>query len=245
MKQTRRKNKKPIIRVSIFIFVCFFLLLGVLSFKNYIEKHALSQSNASNIFQTLSKKETTKVPENLPWNLTLVDCHHSISPNFTLNLMRINDAYEIDKRIYPDLQSMFNDARAEGIYPLVSSAYRTPEEQEQLYNDKIASFISEGYAQNEAITLTETWVQKPNMSEHQLGLALDINGDLTQCTNELVYQWLEINSYKYGFVLRYPSDKIELTGINYEPWHFRYVGKEAALEMYENNLCLEEYLNTK
>lgn len=245
MKQIHKRKKNKGLKTLFVIIIGVFVLFSIVSFKDYWEKMGVFQTNASDSFKPIAKKTLTKAPKNLPWNLTLVDSHHPINSNSTLDLMTINNSYKIDKRIYPELQAMFNQARAEGVYPLVSSAYRTPEEQEQLYNDKLASFISQGATKKESISLTETWVQKPNMSEHQLGLALDINGDLSQCSNELVYQWLENNSYKYGFVLRYPGDKIDLTGINFEPWHFRYVGKEAALEMYEKNLCLEEYLNTK
>lgn len=84
----------------------------------------------------------------------------------------------------------------------------------------------------------------PGTSEHQLGLALDINAEKGKCTNDELYQWLEKNSYKYGFILRYPTNKVEITGTNYEPWHYRYVGKEAEKEIYARGICLEEYLNT-
>ncbi len=69
---------------------------------------------------------------------------------------------------------------------------------------------------------------KPNYSEHQLGLALDINADKSRCDNDTIYQWLSQNAYRYGFILRYPEGKEDITGIDYEPWHYRYVGKEAA-----------------
>ena len=91
------------------------------------------------------------------------------------------------------------------------------------------------------------WVAVPGTSEHQTGLALDIISSSYQVLdrdqeNTAEQRWLMENSYKYGFILRYPSDKSEITGINYEPWHYRYVGKEAAKEIYEKGLCLEEYL---
>ncbi|PKK96998.1 MAG: D-Ala-D-Ala carboxypeptidase VanY, partial [Tenericutes bacterium HGW-Tenericutes-3] len=82
----------------------------------------------------------------------------------------------------------------------------------------------------------------PGTSEHQLGIAVDINADTNKSTNDQVFQWLNKNSYKYGFILRYPSDKTRITRTIYEPWHYRYVGKEAAEEIYAQGLCLEEYL---
>ena len=88
----------------------------------------------------------------------------------------------------------------------------------------------------------------PGTSEHQLGLALDIVDVANQVLDERqenteVQKWLMKNSWKYGFILRYPTDKSDITGISYEPWHYRYVGKEAAKEIYEAGICLEEYLN--
>lgn len=82
----------------------------------------------------------------------------------------------------------------------------------------------------------------PGTSEHQLGLSVDINADQTKCSSEKVYSWLDNNAYKYGFIKRYPSSKSYITGINNEPWHYRYVGKESAATIKNQNLCLEEYL---
>lgn len=90
--------------------------------------------------------------------------------------------------------------------------------------------------------LAEKWVALPGTSEHQLGMAVDINPARDQAKADQLYEWLNHNSYKYGFILRYPADKTEITGTIYEPWHYRYVGKEAAAEIYARGLCLEEYL---
>lgn len=91
--------------------------------------------------------------------------------------------------------------------------------------------------ESDAVKMAEQWVAVPGFSEHQLGFAVDINGE----TDEL-YSWLQQNSYKYGFIFRYPGNKTDITGIAEEVWHYRYVGTEAAAQMYENDLCLEEYL---
>ena len=81
----------------------------------------------------------------------------------------------------------------------------------------------------------------PGTSEHQLGIAVDINADKSKCSNNEVYAWLAENAHEYGFILRYPQGKLEMTGISYEPWHYRYVGVDAACEIYERRICLEEY----
>ena len=153
----------------------------------------------------------------------------------------------VDSRCYPELQQMMDDCRAAGFDPLICASYRTMEKQEALFEDKEARLIREGCPENEVEAEAAKVVAYPGTSEHQLGLALDIVDVSyqqldTEQENTPVQQWLMKNSWKYGFVLRYPTDKSDITGIIYEPWHYRYVGKEAAAEMYENKLCLEEYL---
>ena len=137
---------------------------------------------------------------------------------------------------------MFDDMRAEGIYPVVASGYRTQAEQQEIYDNKIAEYISAGYSKNEAKELTEKWVALPGTSEHQLGLCVDINADGVHSYGNEVYDWLLKNAYKYGFIKRYPDDKTDITGISNEPWHYRYVGTDAAAEIHKRGICLEEYL---
>ena len=148
----------------------------------------------------------------------------------------------MDSRIYPELQQMFDDARADGLALFVREGYRTREEQQQMMDDQIEEYESQGYSRKAVKKLAKEYVALPDTSEHQLGLSVDINADTTICSAEKVYQWLDDNAYKYGFIKHYPPDKTEITGISNEPWHYRYVGKEAAKIMKEENLCLEEYL---
>ena len=98
-------------------------------------------------------------------------------------------------------------------------------------------FKEEGYSESEAVKQAEQWVAVPGYSEHQLGFAVDINGAVYD-----VYLWLQENSYKYGFIFRYPGNKTDITRTAEEIWHYRYVGREAAKEIYEKGICLEEYL---
>ena len=116
----------------------------------------------------------------------------------------------------------------------------TQEEQKKIMDDKIAEFRREGNSKSEAEELAKKQVAKPGYSEHQIGLAVDING----ATYDL-YFWLQENCYKYGFIFRYPGDKTDITGITEEVWHYRYVGVEAATEIHERGICLEEYLEGK
>lgn len=137
---------------------------------------------------------------------------------------------------------MFDDARAAGLQLFVRAGYRTQEEQKELLDDKIKAYQNEGYSKSAADKLAKEWVAVPGTSEHQLGIAIDINADTSVCSSDEVYSWLADNAYKYGFINRYPADKKDITGVINEPWHYRYVGKEAAEEMYLSGLCLEEYI---
>lgn len=179
--------------------------------------------------------------ESLGWNLMLVNSQYRIPDDYSVELIRLSNGEQVDSRIYPDLQQMFDDARGDGYSLFVRAGYRSGEDQEDLMEDKIEAYRQEGYSQREAEREAEKWVAKPGTSEHELGLAVDINAE-GQTDGNRLYQWLAEHSWKYGFILRYPAEKEEITGIDYEPWHFRYVGKQAAKEMYEQDLCLEEYV---
>lgn len=179
--------------------------------------------------------------ESLGWNLMLVNSQYRIPDDYSVELIRLSNGEQVDSRIYPDLQEMFDDARGDGYNLFVRAGYRSGEDQEDLMEDKIETYRQEGYSQREAEREAEKWVAKPGTSEHELGLAVDINAE-GQTDGNRLYQWLAEHSWKYGFILRYPAEKEAITGIDYEPWHFRYVGKQAAKEIYEQDLCLEEYV---
>ena len=120
-------------------------------------------------------------------------------------------------------------------------------DQTRLYRNKIARLRAAGYAAEKAVQEAGRWVAVPGTSEHQTGLAVDLVASSYQILDKkqdetAEQKWLMEHCWEYGFILRYPTDKSELTGIGYEPWHYRYVGKTAAAAMHETGLCLEEYL---
>ena len=178
------------------------------------------------------------------WNLILVNRNSYIPDDYKVELTELSNGEKVDSRIYPELQEMFNDARAQGYGLFVREGYRTQEEQQQLLDEKIEAYENEGKSKSEAKKLAEQWVAIPGTSEHQLGIAVDINADTTKSSSDDVYSWLAENAHKYGFIKRYPSDKTDITGVINEPWHYRYVGKAAALEIYSQGMCLEEYIDT-
>lgn len=182
----------------------------------------------------------TSVPED--WRLILVNASHAIPDSYKVELTELANGRCVDTRIYPDLQAMFDAARSEGVYPVVGEGYRTHEEQERMMQEKIDGYLADGCSSRQARALAEEWVAVPGTSEHELGLAVDINADTAHSENWEVYTWLADNAYRYGFILRYPEGKEEITGIAYEAWHYRYVGEEAALAIHSQGITLEEYL---
>lgn len=207
----------------------------------------LRNDNQSNI----QSQSTDTIPQrisDLPWYLTLINSENPIDDNYQITLTRLRNKQAIDSRCYPELQSMMDDCRAAGLSPIICSSYRTYEKQQDLFEQQVQEFINQGYGKLDAQKKAAGAVARPGTSEHELGLAIDIVDESNQRLNQYqentaVQRWLMQNSWRYGFILRYPSDKTDITGIQYEPWHYRFVGKEAAKEIYENNWTLEEYLN--
>ncbi len=184
------------------------------------------------------------VSEDHGWNLILVNRENYIPADYEVQLTELSNGKKVDSRIYPELQEMFNAARAQGYGLFVREGYRTQEEQQQLMNEKIEAYENEGKSKSEAKKLAEQWVAIPGTSEHQLGIAVDINADTTKNSSDDVYNWLAENAHTYGFIKRYPSNKTDITGVINEPWHYRYVGKEVASKIYSQGICLEEYIDT-
>ena len=184
--------------------------------------------------------KTAEIPENR--FLILVNRENKIPDDYEPELTELFNGEKVDSEIYPDLQKMFDDMRNEGIYPVVGEGYRTHEKQQEIMDDKIRTFTSQGYSEKKAAEKAEEWVAVPGTSEHELGLAVDINADKERSDNQEVYDWLYRNAFKYGFILRYPIGKTSKTGIDYEPWHYRYVGVPYAEKIMNSGLCLEEWL---
>ena len=220
---------------GLFILICAFLALCI-----KIEFCGVYSDNRVDI----SREPAVIVTKTAPWNLILVNKQNPLPEEFEVEFTLLSNGQRVDKRIYPDLQAMFDDARAEGVFPFVREGFRTHEEQTQIFEDKVRAFMKEGHWRKSAEELAEKWVAVPGSSEHELGLAVDINADKERSTNDEVYDWLAQNAWKYGFILRYPYGCEDITGIDYEPWHYRYVGREAAKIIYETGVTLEEYVKS-
>ncbi|BCN31738.1 M15 family metallopeptidase [Anaeromicropila herbilytica] len=249
--RTHKKKRKRKITRYLLIFT-FLTIIALYLYGGTTINDTFEKVQNTNIIQELSNRTSSQednhnhIQENSKdkaWNLILVNRWNAIPDDFSIHLKTLKNDYQIDERIYPELQEMFDDARSEGIYPLIGSAFRSNEKQQSLFDDKVNKYLEQGYKRKDAVELANTWVASPGTSEHQIGLALDINAEKNRCTNDEVYSWLRENSYKYGFILRYPKDKTNITGTCYEPWHFRYVGKKVAKVIHERGICLEEYLS--
>lgn len=181
------------------------------------------------------------------WNLVLVNPWNPLPENFSVDIEPLDNTVGVDKRCYPQLQKMMDDCRAAGYSPYICSSYRTQAMQQENFDRQIGIFKDQGYDDEEARKLAAREVAVPGTSEHQLGLAVDIidtnNWNLDESQESMpTQQWLMANSWRYGFILRYPNGTTDITGIIYEPWHYRYVGCQVAKEIYERGITLEEYL---
>lgn len=184
------------------------------------------------------------VAEEIPWNLTLVNSTHAVPEDWVIpEFTELRNGQKVDKRIYPELQAMFDACRKAGRTPLVISSYRTYDDQKAMLVKKYNKFKDQGYSHEDAQIEALKWAAYPGYSEHQLGLAIDVGtSNSEKCSKDRVWAWLKEHCAEYGFIWRYSEEKSAITGIANEPWHFRYVGVEAATYIMENNLCLEEYM---
>ncbi len=183
------------------------------------------------------------------WRLLLINKQHPVPEDYSFELGIIKGSMKCDVRIIDDLLKMMQAAKNDGINLVICSPYRDLSRQEMLFGRKIKAYMEKGMSYMEAYKISSQAVTVPGASEHQIGLALDIVCDSYYALNEGFGEtdagkWLAEHSCEYGFTLRYPKGKEYITSIEYEPWHFRYVGKEAATIMKEKGICLEEFVDS-
>ena len=195
-----------------------------------------------------SSEDSTASLSQKDWRLTLVNSSHPLEDGYVPELADVDaNGHQLDARAADALKEMLSDAKAAGLSPIVCSSYRTWEKQTSLFDAQVARCEAQGLTGDAAVAEARTVVAYPGTSEHQLGLAADIVALSYQILDEKQMetpeqQWLMEHCDEYGFILRYPEGKSDLTGVIFEPWHYRYVGKEAAKEIMSQGVCLEEYL---
>ena len=199
-----------------------------------------SQTTTAKPVTAASTAAAAAQPASEDWMLRLANKTHPVGEYAPPALVTLKNGTKVDARMYPALQKMYDDMRAQGLKPMTREAYRTYAQQQDIMQTRIRQHKNEGKSDKEAKRLAEMYVAVPGTSEHQLGLAVDINSEDGNHWN--VYNWLVKNAYKYGFILRYPQGKEKITGFQYEAWHYRYVGETAALVMQKSGQTLEEYL---
>ncbi len=150
----------------------------------------------------------------------------------------------MDSRAAAAYEKMYDAAKEDGFYLTPCSGYRSYSTQKRLYNEFYYQYINQGYSSEEAHNLTSKRRNPAGSSEHNLGICMDIicAASSANFQNTEEYAWLCENAADYGFILRYPEDKVDVTGVKFEPWHWRYVGVENAASIRDSGLCLEEYL---
>lgn len=259
-REKKHKKRQQKLQRKILGFCLFTFLLGVLCGKLVFAKEQETEGKpGSGKMRILVKEERADDTvsglsagagaEEDAWELTLVNAWTPMEEGYEPPLAEIENNYYFDARAAEYLRQMLEDGRKEGLDFWICSAYRTIEKQTKLYENKVSRLMAEeGLSESRAREKAGTEVAYPGTSEHNLGLAVDIVAKDYQLLDEKQARteeakWLLENCWRYGFILRYPLDKTEETGIIFEPWHYRYVGKEAAKEIMEQGVCLEEYLS--
>lgn len=204
---------------------------------------------------TSSKETASQITEayvpNGDWRLIIANKQHPMPESYKINVSYLDGGYRIDSRVKDTYNAMIAAAKKDGISLRLISGFRTFEGQTTLFNNKVNQYLNQGYSREKAKELAAQYVAPPGTSEHLTGLAVDLispdwyntHSSLTSdFENTKQFKWLYEHCAEYGFVLRYPKDKVAITGYSYEPWHYRYVGVEAAKEIMSKKICLEEYV---
>ncbi|MCH3973430.1 MAG: M15 family metallopeptidase [Oscillospiraceae bacterium] len=205
-------------------------------------KPAVSSAKPHAVSSAAAKPAVNKAA----WQLHLVNASHPLPSSFSVKTSAVANV-RFDSRAAGALQQMISACNAKGNHLMVCSGWRSISLQSSLYQDEIRSKEKKGLQGQKAVDAAAAVVAPPGTSEHNLGLAADLGSDTNQLLDETFAEtpesaWLTQNAWQYGFILRYPKGKEKITGIIYEPWHYRYVGLPAAKEIHSQGVCLEEYL---
>ena len=246
----RKLNKKRVALVaSIFLLMIFLIVKALIpnktvetSLNNDNGQISVPNHTTENLVEQ-EKTETNIKKEITDWNLRLANSENILPEDFDVEVADIDDTRQFDARAIKYLKQMMTDMSNDGISNVwVQSAYRSVERQKELYDNSVQKYLKQGKTQEEAERLTDEYINKPGASDHNLGLAVDFNYVDNKFEDLDGFKWLQKNAENYGFILRYPKHKEDITKISYESWHWRYVGEEHAKKMNELDMCLEEYI---
>ena len=213
-------------------------------YDNKVVKENVNNQLVENIKQSETITTSTTEKEINDWKLILVNYENALPEDYKIELSNIDETRKFDSRAIDELNQMMKAMKKDGIKNIwVQSSYRSIEYQQGLFNEEVNTYIAQGKTKEEAEKLTLKKINKPGTSEHNLGLAVDFNYVDYNFDKLKGFQWLQENAEKYGFILRYKKEKEDITKVDYEPWHWRYVGVENAKKMNELDMCLEEYID--
>lgn len=250
------KKKIALFLIGLLFFSGLFLMIEKSSENSKHFTITSTTSTTSTTTQTNKQEKKHTVQSELPggsvkdWNLLLVNAHNTVTDR-QLNLTSLANGQQLDEKVYPYYVQLSEAARQAGYTLLAISGYRSVAYQQELLNNDIQSYLNQGYSQEEAKKKALEYMTEPGTSEHHTGLAIDVleqtwyekgNTLETGFGETKAGKWLAQNAATYGFIIRYPKGKEKVTGIQYEPWHLRFVGKENAIYMVKHQLVLEEYL---
>lgn len=250
----KERREKYMRKIVILILIFLISMIGTYIFikKDYDNKVVNEDANnqlVEDIKQSESKSKTITITATITeneindWKLVLVNYENALPDDFNVELSNIDKTRKFDSRAINELTQMLQEMKNDGISDMwVQSSYRSIEYQQSLFDNQVNTYISQGKSKEEAENLTLKTINKPGTSEHNLGLAIDFNYVDYNFENTKGFKWLQKNAEKYGFILRYKKEKEDITKVDYEPWHWRYVGVENAKKMNELDMCLEEYI---
>lgn len=213
-------------------------------------------SSVTSVSQMAVSQSETQRPQGVQvsqddWFMVLASPTHPLTEGFDPETVLIDDAgYYLDSRAAQDFLDMQQAATDAGLQIKVISAFRSAGRQQALYEAEVQELLGTGLTQQQAEEQAQRIEQKQYESDHNTGLSVDLvptykqNKDVNILLKTPEYQWLQQHAAEYGFILRYPEDKQDVTGVEFKPWHWRYVGKEVAQFLKENNMTLEEYWTT-
>ena len=203
--------------------------------------------------ETGGVESTTEQPYHAPdldWAFYLINEQSPLPADYQPALKAVSGDFALDERAADYAVAMLLAAHTDGVKLKVISAYRSMQKQGENFNSYVERLMAEDFSEDEAIALTAAQIAMPGASEHNAGLALDILSIYCTAIDEEFertpeFRWLADNSWRFGFILRYPKDAEEITGFIYEPWHFRFVGVIWAEQIYNSGLTLDEYIASR
>jgi len=205
------------------------------------KKNAETSVSETTPIVTTTEKKKPEIDADNPWAFYIVSRDYPLPEDFKVYPKKIQGDYEMDYRAANYFLDMKEAAAAEGIELTVISAKRSREYQKQLFDKEVESYKSQGLTDEEAFEAAREWVALPGESEHNSGLAVDLNSLDESFEESDAFKWLSDHAHEYGFILRYPKDKVGITGVQYEPWHYRFIGVYHATQIKEKGITLEEY----